>query len=375
MQNKSKKILFVTGTRADFGKLLPLAQGARDHGYQVSFFISGMHMLESYGLTKIEVHRQKGFDCHEFLNQQENDHQDVVLTNTITGLSNFLKENHYDLVVVHGDRVEAFAATIVCSINYIRCAHIEGGEVSGTIDEVFRHCNSKLAHVHFASSSSAAERLQRLGEADGAIHVIGSPEIDLHIANTEITLQEVKQYYDISFDDYGISIFHPVVSEQDSISKQCEVLFSALRKSGRPYVVIRPNNDPGCNLITTQIDQLPRDQFVTIPSMRFLYFSTLMKHASMIIGNSSASVREAPFFGVASVNIGTRQNARAQSQSISNFTSGTADELLQIISDQWGKRFAPSEEFGSGNAVEAFLKVLDDDAFWSASLQKVFAQK
>lgn len=374
MQNKTKKILFLTGTRADFGKLLPLARGASDRGYDVSFFITGMHMLEAYGLTKIEVHRQKGFQCHEFLNQNEGEPQDIILTNTIKGFSAFLKEHHYDLVVVHGDRVEAFAATIVCSINYIRCAHIEGGEVSGTIDEAFRHCNSKLAHAHFASSQTAVKRLQSLGEAPEAIHLIGSPEIDLHKTNTALTIEEVKRYYGIQFQDYGICIFHPVTSEQDTIAQQSKSLFSTLKRSGKPFVVIKPNNDPGCHFITAEIDRLPDKQFVVIPSMRFLYFSTLMRCAKLIIGNSSASVREAPFFGVPSISVGTRQNARAFSPSISQFNGSSSDALLKLIENNWGKSFASSDEFGFGNASEGFLDALSQDDFWQASLQKTFTE-
>jgi UDP-N-acetylglucosamine 2-epimerase (hydrolysing) len=175
----TRSILFVTGTRADFGKLEPLARAAREAGFAVTFFVTGMHMMARYGLTKLEVHRlgaqAAGVTVHEFLNQRAGDPQDVVLAKTVLGLSDYVAEARPDLAVIHGDRVEALAAAIVCATNYIRSAHIEGGEVSGTIDEMFRHCNTKLASHHFVSSDQAAARVMALGEPAEAIHVIGSP--------------------------------------------------------------------------------------------------------------------------------------------------------------------------------------------------------
>ncbi len=159
-----RNILFITGTRADYGKLEPLALIAKENGFGVTFFVTGMHMMAKYGLTKAEVHRS-GFDVVEYINQRDGDPQDTILCKTMSGFSDYLKELKPDLVVVHGDRVEALACALVCATNYVLCAHIEGGEVSGTIDEIFRHCNTKLSSVHFVSSEAARERVIRLGEA------------------------------------------------------------------------------------------------------------------------------------------------------------------------------------------------------------------
>ena len=149
------RILFVTGTRADFGKLEPLADSAVKAGYKVTFFTTGMHMLEKYGLTKTEVRRLSNIEAVEYINYREGDPQDIILAKTITGFSDFIQEHRPSLVVIHGDRIEALACASVCALNHIKCAHVEGAEVSGTIDEQLRHCTTKLATIHLVSSDEA----------------------------------------------------------------------------------------------------------------------------------------------------------------------------------------------------------------------------
>ena len=367
-----KRLLFVTGTRADFGKIEPLALAARDKGHEVSFFVTGMHMLERYGLTKIEVHRTLGVTVHEFLNQRIGDPQDMVLAKTMLGFSDFVAEHRPDLVVVHGDRVEALACALVCATNYLRCAHIEGGEVSGTIDELFRHCNTKLAYCHFVSSQAAARRVKALGETHEAIHTIGSPELDFHSRPSGVTLDKVKAHYEIPFDDFGIVTFHPVTSEYDTMGLQAQALFTALEASGRNFVVILPNNDPGSEDILAVIHRLPPERFRTIPSMRFAHFSEVMKNAACIVGNSSAGVREAPFLGIPSLDIGTRQQNRANGASITACDAEDHNTIARFLSKEWGKRHNRNAEFGEGNAAARFVAALDDPSFWSRSLQKAF---
>lgn len=368
----TQSILFVTGTRADFGKLEPLAIAARDAGFAVSFFVTGMHMLERYGLTKLEVHRMGGVKVHEFLNQRPGDPQDMILAKTVIGFSDFVTEHRPDLVVIHGDRVEALASALVCATNYIRSAHIEGGEVSGTIDEIFRHCNSKLAAHHFVSSEAAGKRVATLGEAARSIHVIGSPELDFHAGASGTTLAEVRARYEIPWDDFGIAVFHPVTSEAATMGRQAADLFGALEASGRNFVLIAPNNDPGSEAIFEVIGRLPKDRFRLIPSMRFAHFSELMKHAGLMVGNSSAGVREAPFLGLASIDVGTRQSNRSDAPSIVAVEAADRAAILAAIEAHWGKRLPSHTAFGEGRAAARFVETLQDPDFWQGDLQKNF---
>ena len=368
-----KRLLFVTGTRADFGKLEPLAKAAQDAGFLITFFITGMHMMARYGETRLEVKRFAGAEFFEFVNQREGDALEFILSKTILGFSDFVHEHRPDLVVIHGDRVEALAASIVCAMRYIRSAHIEGGEVSGTIDESIRHCNTKLCASHFVSSESAKARVLALGESPDSVFNIGSPELDTHARPSGVSLAEVKSRYAIPFDDYGIVVFHPVTSEQDNIGAQAKALFGALVESGKNFVVIMPNNDPGTEAIFAVLEQLPPERFRLIPSMRFNYFSELMKNAAVMVGNSSAGVREAPFIGLPSLDVGSRQANRGQSASITSCLASDSTAIQNFLQQSWGKRLGADMAFGRGDSAAQFVQVLVNSALWDHPLQKLFA--
>ena len=367
-----KKLLFITGTRADFGKLEPLASSARLAGFKIYFFVTGMHLLEKYGLTSIEVSRMKKIKRFEFINQMEGDPQDKILSRTITGISEYVSRLSPDLVLIHGDRIEAVAASLVCATNNIRSAHIEGGEVSGTIDEVYRHCNTKLCTVHFVSSNSAKNRVTKLGEHPDRVFVLGSPELDAHKKRSTTPLHEVLSYYDIQWDKYGIFIFHSVTSELESLKKEIQICCDALKKLKKNFVVISPNNDPGCEIIFKAIGKLPSSHFKQIPSMRFSYFSTLLKNSQIIVGNSSVGVREAPFLGIPSINIGSRQFRRAEAKSIKNVNVFKNKNIDKLVESVWGKRFPTDNSFGTGQSAKKFTKILKEKKIWTLNLQKAF---
>ncbi|MGY6411576.1 MAG: UDP-N-acetylglucosamine 2-epimerase [Alkalilacustris sp.] len=368
----SRHILFVTGTRADFGKLEPLAAAARDAGFRVGFFVTGMHMLDRYGLTKLEVRRMPGVEVAEFLNQREGDPQDMIFAKTVIGFSDFVRQARPDLIVVHGDRVEAMATAFVAATNNLRCAHVEGGEVSGTIDEVFRHCNTKLATLHLVSSEGARARVLAMGEDAAAVAVIGSPELDSHARPSGVEMAEVRARYAIPFPEYGIAVFHPVTSELASIGAQAAALFGALEASDRSFVVIHPNNDPGCEAILRVIEALPVARFRALPSMRFAYFSELLRHAAVIVGNSSTGVREAPFLGIPSLDVGTRQTNRARGPSLTRAAATDAAAIAGFLAQEWGRRYPRDTQFGEGDAAAAFARLLASEAPWALPLQKRF---
>ena len=369
---QTKTLLFVTGTRADFGKLQPLASEAVKEGFKVKFFVTGMHLLEKYGLTKIEIRKYKEFENFEFMNQRIGDSQDIILAKTIIGFSDYVKEMKPDLIIIHGDRIEAVACSLVAATNYYFSSHIEGGELSGTIDELLRHCNSKLCTVHMVSSTEAKKRVKRLGESEKDIFVIGSPELDIHKQDSGVSIEEVKNRYDIKFEEYGICIFHSVTSEVEVIRKQAQNLFNSLIQTKKQFVIILPNNDPGSEEIRDIIDSLDKHYFRAIPSMRFNYFSELMKNCGIFIGNSSAGVREAPFLGIPSIDIGTRQYNRARSISVFQSDASDKERIIKLINENWYLRFPKDSTYGKGNAALKFVSIIKKKEFWEKSLQKYF---
>lgn len=175
-----KKIVFVTATRADYGKMKSLIAGMqKNKDYEVLVFVTGMHNLKKFGSTYKEVYKNKIKNIYKFKNQKLNDNMDHILSKTIKGFSEFIKFKKLDLIVFHGDRIEFLACAIVGCLNNIKTAHIEGGEVSGTVDEILRHSISKLSHAHFVTNNIAKKRLRQMGEKNNSIFVIGSPDVDI----------------------------------------------------------------------------------------------------------------------------------------------------------------------------------------------------
>ncbi|KZE55738.1 UDP-N-acetyl glucosamine 2-epimerase [Brevibacillus parabrevis] len=369
-----KKVLFLTGTRADFGKLKPLMRVIDDSPlFECSIFVTGMHTLSRYGYTVEEVIKSGFKKIHTYMNQIHGEPMDLVLANTIGGLSRYIQEDRPDLIVVHGDRIEALAGAIVGSLNNILVAHIEGGELSGTIDESIRHSVSKLAHIHFVANSEAADRLRQLGEDPNHIFIIGSPDIDIMLSENLPSLTEVQQRYEIYFKEFGIVLYHPVTTEIEYVRKHAHDLVTALIDSGQNYVVIYPNNDLGSHEILAEYKVLENNnKFRVFPSLRFEYFLTLLKNASFIIGNSSTGIHEAPVYGLPTINIGTRQQNRFFHKSITHVADNYDSILNAIYYVSKSVKREPCFSFGRGNSTALFKEVLEGGTIWKTSRQKQF---
>lgn len=369
-----KKILFLTGTRADFGKLKTLMLDVDNNpNFESHVFITGMHTLKLYGNTSNEVKRAGFKNTHTFVNQIVGEPMEVILATTISGLSRYVHELQPDMIVIHGDRVEALAGAIVGALGNILVAHIEGGELSGTIDELIRHSVSKLSHLHFVANQHAKDRLVQMGENNDCVHVIGSPDIDVMISDTLPTLEESKKYYDLSFKNYGVVLFHPVTTEYKHMRKISRNFVDALLESDREYLVVYPNNDSGCKFILEEYRRLEADsRFRVAPSLRFEYFLTLMKGSDFIIGNSSAGIREAPFYGLPSINIGTRQNNRFLHTSIISSDYDVASIRNSIDTATSMNKCEKTDYFGSGNSTELFMNIITKPKTWETSVQKLF---
>lgn len=371
-----KKIVFLTGTRADYGKIKSLMKKINeDSQFELYLFVTGMHMLSRYGSTWREIEKDGFKNVYHFINQGKNTPMDISLSNTIEGMSNYIAEIKPDLIVVHGDRLEALAGAIVGAFNNILVAHIEGGEVSGTIDESIRHAITKFAHVHFVSNEDSKKRIIQMGENPEHVFVIGSPDIDIMFSNELPTIEQVKKRYDIPFNHYAIAMYHPVTTEIENLEINIIEFINALIQSNLNYVVIYPNNDLGSDIIIKHYERLKHySNFLIFPSIRFEYFLTLMKYADFLIGNSSAGIRESIIYGTPTIDVGSRQSGRYNKDNPLIFHSNESTEkLLEVIKKIPKQKMQAQFLFGNGDSADKFVDIIRKPFIWNVNIQKKFS--
>lgn len=375
-----KNIGFLTGTRADYGKIKPLLRElASCEEFKTFILVTGMHTLSEFGST-VEAIRKDGLgEIHEFPNQVLGDHMECTLATTIQRLSPVVRDLRLHMLMVHGDRVEALAGAIVGSLNNILVGHLEGGEVSGSIDGSIRHAVSKLSHAHFVANGEAAQRLRQLGEHDDSIFVIGSPDVDVMLSATLPHIDEVKDRYLIPFQDYAILVFHPVTTELEGLKDHSDAIVRAVCASHGNFIVIGGNNDQGTDVITKSFERLREHSRCRVfPSVEFESFLTLLRNSRYIMGNSSAGVREAQYFGVPAINIGSRQRNRSRSPHIINIPP-LYDDIMAAIDtvDSIRATGMPKSvsEFGDGQSATLFRQIITGDTLWRIRLDKTFVDR
>jgi UDP-N-acetylglucosamine 2-epimerase (hydrolysing) len=213
-----------------------------------------------------------------------------------------------------------------------------------------------------------------MGELQSSIHVIGSPDLDLMNSSNLPSIQIVKDYYHIPFDNYAIVMFHPVTTDYINIRKNAKYFVDALLQSVENYIVIYPNNDLGTDEILEEYKRLENNpRFKIFPSLRFEYFLRLLKETCFIIGNSSAGVREAPYYNVPTIDVGSRQNNRGEAASIVHVNYDSDEILLAIDTIKKKKNIIfNTTEFGNGNSNELFFNLLTSDIIWEVNCQKQF---
>ena len=368
-----KKIIFVTCTRADYGKLKSLILSIQKNNNFISkVFVTGTHNMKLYGSTYLELVKDKIRGIYRYSNQTINMRMDEVLTKTMVGFSSFLIRYKPDLVVVHGDRIEPLACALSSLLNNFLVAHIEGGEVSGTVDEMIRHSISKIAHLHLVSNKTARKRLIQMGENKRYIFEVGSPDVDIILSKNLPKMETVRKIFNIRFDKFSIAIIHPVTTNLKNLKKESEIFFSSLVKSELNYIIIFPNNDLGSEMILKEIYKLKsNNKFKIFPSIRFESYLTLLKNSKFIIGNSSSGIMGAPYYGVTTINIGTRQTNRLKTKLIKNIPFNEKI-IIKTINQIKNRKIIKRRFFGEGNSAKKIEKLLLTNNIWNISKQKNF---
>lgn len=373
MTSNKKKILFVTSTRADYGKIKSLIiKIQKNKKFLSKVFVTGMHNLKLYGKTigELKMDKISGLVVHN--NQNKFSKMDEILINTIRGFSPVLKKFKPDLVIIHGDRTEPLACALSALLNNFNVVHIEGGEVSGTVDEMLRHAISKISHIHLVSNKIAKKRLIQMGENKKNIFTVGSPDVDMILGKNLPNLYKVKKKYEIIFNNYAIGILHPITTNLKNLKKETKIFLNSLVKSDLNYILIYPNNDHGSDIILKEITRFKNyKKFKIFPSIRFEYYLTLLKHSKFIIGNSSSGIIEAPYYGVSTLNLGDRQKNRLKTKLIRN-VNFVEKKILKSIKFVKNRKIKKRKFFGDGKSAEKIMKLFLSNKIWNISNQKNF---
>ncbi|MCR5595210.1 MAG: UDP-N-acetylglucosamine 2-epimerase (hydrolyzing) [Lachnospiraceae bacterium] len=369
-----KKILFITGTRADYGKMKSLIKAVNAHtDFELYIYVSGMHLLERLGSTYMEVLKDGYTNVFVDFSQANTGDMSYDLGDVICHLTNYVHSINPDMIIVHGDRIDALAGAIVGAFANIKVVHIEGGELSGTIDESIRHAISKFAHIHMVCTQEAKGRLIQLGENSSYIYILGSPDIDIMLSDNLPDLESTKKRYTVDFDKYAIFMYHPVTTELEYLSVHIKSIVDALIDTGLNYIIVYPNNDHGSDIILHEYERLDSNpHFRIFPSIRFEHFLTFMKNADFFIGNSSAGIRETGVYGIPAIDIGSRQKGRFDDSlcNIQHVTENKKEIISAVNSIE--KYRVKIEMYGDGNSTKRFIDILEDDSVWNSPIQKRF---
>lgn len=367
---KIKKIAYVTGTRADFGLMIPVLEAIdASEKLTLSVYATGMHLMKEHGNTLKDV--RKVFPNTEVANVISGSDKQHGMSRFVGELIALLTEifgkERPDMILVLGDRGEMLAAAVTSVYLGIPVAHIHGGEVTTTVDDAVRNAITKLATVHFAATDKASSRIAHMFEDPQHIHMVGAPGLDV-IINTELpSPEDVYQHLQMELGKKFLLVtLHPVSEEVDAAADQMQVVLDAVNAFDLPVVVILPNNDAGggemINVINKQKDNPRYRIFPDVPHSLFL---AIQRGAAVWIGNSSAVVIESGSWPTAVVNVGKRQQGRERGKNVIDCDYNLQEIQSSIERALNDKLFAKEmhsgvNPWGDGKASMRITKVLED---------------
>lgn len=320
-----RKIAIITGTRAEYGILKPLLHKIkRSKRLELRLLVTGMHLLREYGLTLNDIKRD-GFKIEVKVPMYSSGEIDATyygkaLARGINGFTLALNKIRPDILLVFGDRLEPLAATLAAATLNIVIAHIHGGDSSpsGHIDEAIRHSISKFAHLHLTPTKLTERRLIKMGEEAFRIFRLGALNLDSLLSQPLLNKKTLFNQLNLDMkQELIIMLFHPMPQAVSRTTQETREIVEALRELRIQTVIIYPNNDTGSQEIIKEINKAKSLPGVKIfPNIRHQAYLSLLKHASVLIGNSSSGLLEAPTMKLPTVNIGERQIGREHGANI-----------------------------------------------------------
>lgn len=377
-----KLIAFCTGTRAEYGLLKPLMDRIRqDESLDFELYVTGMHLSHEFGNT-INAILEDGVPVAEKVEMLLSADSPTAIMKSMglamIGFGDVYMRKHPDLLVILGDRFEAFCAASAATVAGIPIAHLHGGELTeGAIDDAFRHSITKMSALHFTATEEYRRRVVRMGEDPSRVFNVGA----LGIENIKtIPLMDRRALEDSLAirvpGDFALVTFHPATVDQVPSSTQFNCLLEALDATPSLYLIFtKANADAHGRVINDLVDRYVArnpSRSVAFRSMGQLKYLSAMKHSSLVIGNSSSGIIEAPSFQVPTVNIGTRQRGRARAASILD-CDATTESILETIQKAMSEGFKPTllntrNPYEGGRVSESIHRLLK--ASLEASINK-----
>lgn len=366
---RMRTVLVVIERRADYSRYRPVLKLLKaDPDFKVHLVVTGNNLLPGHG-NDIEKIKADGFTIDDTIEMFRADSPDTGaemargIARVMSGITDVLERVRPDIVLTGFDIGANFATTVAAAHMNIPVAHIQGGEVTGNIDESLRHAMSKFAHIHFPATEDAKRRLVAMGEDPAHIFVVGCPSLDVLMNAPMIAKEELEKRFEVDFDKpVAILIQHPVTSESDQSAAQIQATLDALAKTDVQVIALLPNNDSGFSKI---IETVKNSNLRWYESLDVETFAALYRHIDVIVGNSSSGIHEAATFHVPTVNVGTRQQGRERPASVidvSNDADAITAALDKALHDEEFKAFVAKTEniYGDGNTAPRIYKVLKE---------------
>ncbi|MDQ7822772.1 MAG: UDP-N-acetylglucosamine 2-epimerase [Candidatus Eremiobacteraeota bacterium] len=367
-----KRICVFTGSRAEYGILKPLIDKINEHSdLSLSLLVSGMHLSPEFGLTYRDIERD-GVVINEKVEMLLSSDSPVGITKAIgLGMISYCEAIQRlcpDILLVLGDRFEAFSFATAGYVSRVPIAHLHGGEATfGLIDEGFRHCITKMSHLHFTSTETYRQKVIQMGECPESVFCVGALGIDAIRAMKFMAKDELEKDLEIRFKEHNLLVtFHPVTLEHDSSEKHFKTLLEALMMLQDTMILFtKTNADNDGRIINKMIDEFAASNpsvsaaFSSLGQHRYM---SLMKYVDAVVGNSSSGIIEAPSFNIGTVNIGDRQLGRVKAESIIDCEpslEGISKAFLKLYSEDFIRAVAEvTNPYDSGGAVLKIVEAL-----------------
>lgn len=375
-----RKILYVSGTRADYGLMRSVLFRISNHpGMELHIAATGMHLMPEFGATINEI-RQDGFTCHPVdvtFTQDTKESMALFIGGFIREFVGLVQEIRPDFILLLGDRGEMLGGAITGAYLGIPVVHIHGGEVTSTADECARHAITKLSHIHLPATKKSADRIIKMGEDPRHVFVVGAPGLDAIHELPPASVTAVAERYGI---DPAVPLIlvvqHPVPLEPGDPAAQMKETLEAACSFQNPVFVLYPNADAGGRAMIEVIKKYAAEKKIrAFPSIPHGDFLSILRLSSVIVGNSSSGIIEAPSAGVPAINIGTRQQGREQGENVieSGYSAAEiAAAINRALTDEDFKRKVKTgtNPYDTGNSSKKIVEILKNFRVTPDLLQK-----